>query len=83
MRVSALHVWPEFRKALATPSVTAACSGASSRMTLADLPPSSQVTGLTVCAASSLTRLPARVEPVNETASMPGCAAIASPTTCP
>src|SRR3954468_20976939 len=52
-------------------------------MTLADLPPSSQVTGLTVCAASSDTRRPARVEPVNETASTPGGAAIASPTTGP
>src|SRR3954453_15742001 len=83
MRVSALHVWPELRNALATPSVTASCNGASSRITLADLPPSSQVTGLTVCDASSLTRLPARVEPVNETASTPGWAAIASPTTGP
>ncbi len=49
----------------------------------ADLPPSSSVTRFTVCAASSLTRFPARVEPVNDTMSTSGCAAIASPTTGP
>jgi hypothetical protein len=38
---------------------------------------------LTVSAASSLTRLPARVEPVKETMSIPGCEAIASPATGP
>ena len=83
MRVSALQVWPEFRKHFATPSGTARCRSASSRITFGDLPPSSSATRLTVCAASSLTRRPARVEPVNETMSMPGCAAIASPTTGP
>src|SRR6201990_3330434 len=48
-----------------------------------DLPPSSIATGLTVAAASSETRRPARVEPVKETMSTPGWAAIASPTTGP
>ena len=47
------------------------------------MPPSSIATGLTVPEASSLTRLPARVEPVKETMSTPGWAAIASPTTGP
>ena len=49
-------------------------------MTLADLPPSSSATFLTVPAATSATRLPARVEPVKDTMSMPGWAAMASPT---
>jgi hypothetical protein len=38
---------------------------------------------LTVSEATTETRLPARVEPVNETMSTPGCAAMASPTTGP
>src|SRR4051812_33308631 len=52
-------------------------------MTLAALPPSSSETFFTVLAASSATRRPARVEPVNDTMSTSGCAAIASPTTGP
>ena len=50
---------------------------------LADLPPSSSDTRLTVCDATSATRFPARVEPVKLTMSTSGCAAIASPTTGP
>ena len=50
---------------------------------MADLPPSSTATGLTLWAASSETRRPARVEPVNETRSVSGCETIASPTTGP
>ena len=53
---------------------------ASSSTTAGDLPPSSSATRFTVPEATSLTRLPARVDPVNEIMSMPGCAAIASPT---
>ena len=52
-------------------------------MTNGDLPPSSSATFFTECAASSATRLPARVEPVNDTMSTSGCAASASPTTGP
>ena len=50
---------------------------------VADLPPSSSATRFTVCAASSETRFPARVEPVNEIMSTLGCRASASPTTGP
>ena len=50
---------------------------------MADLPPNSSATRLTVAAATSATRLPARVEPVNETMSTSGWAAMASPTTGP
>src|SRR5436189_3084746 len=56
---------------------------ASSSTTAADLPPSSSATRLTVFDATSDTRLPAAVEPVNDTMSTCGCAAIASPTTGP
>src|SRR3954452_8519305 len=52
-------------------------------MTLADLPPSSSATFLTVWAPSSATRRPARVDPVNDTMSTSGCDAMASPTTGP
>src|SRR6185437_13262728 len=52
-------------------------------MMLADFPPSSRATRLTVWAASSLTRLPARVDPVKDTMSTPGWDAMASPTTGP
>jgi hypothetical protein len=49
----------------------------------ADLPPSSCATRFTVGAARAATRVPARLEPVNDTMSTPGCAAIASPTVGP
>ena len=49
----------------------------------ADLPPSSSATRFNDCDASSATRLPARVEPVNDTMSISGWAAIASPTVGP
>jgi hypothetical protein len=68
---------------LATPSGTAFSRSASSRITFGDLPPSSIATGFTVAAASSLTRRPARVEPVKETMSTSRCPTIASPTTGP
>ena len=50
---------------------------------LADLPPNSCATRLTVCAALRATSMPARVEPVNETMSMSGCEARAVPTVGP
>ena len=68
---------------MATPSGTARARSASSRITFGDLPPSSIATGLTVAEASSETRRPARVEPVKETMSTPGCPATASPATGP
>ncbi len=83
MRVSALHVWPEFAYAAPTPAGTIFWKSASSSSTLGDLPPSSSATRLMLGAASSDTRRPARVEPVNDTMSTSGCAASASPTTGP
>src|SRR5215211_166213 len=52
-------------------------------MMLADLPPSSCATRLTVSAASLATLTPAVVDPVNDTMSISGWAAIASPTVGP
>ena len=52
-------------------------------MMLADLPPSSRATRFTVAAATSLTRVPARVEPVKLTMSTSGCSASGAPTAGP
>ena len=50
---------------------------------MADLPPSSRVTLFAVAAASSATRRPVRVEPVNDTMSTSRWLATASPTSEP
>ena len=71
------------RITLSTPSFTDFFRSASSRMMLADLPPSSWCTRLTVSAAALATRMPARVEPVKETMSTPGWREMASPTVGP
>jgi len=68
---------------LLMPLVTAVWKSTSGSRMLADLPPSSWATRFTVVAAACATRMPARVEPVNDIMSMPGCADIASPTTAP
>jgi hypothetical protein len=66
MREGALQDWPELVIMVRTPEVTAFSRGASGVMMLADLPPSSWATRLTVAAAAWATRIPARVEPVND-----------------
>jgi hypothetical protein len=76
-------VCPPFMNAFATPNLTAPVRSASSSTTFADLPPSSSATRFTVSAATTDTRLPALVEPVKDTMSTSGWAAIASPTTGP
>ena len=81
IRVGALHDWPELRKHSFTPSVTAFVQSTSSSRMFADLPPSSWPTRLTVGAARIATSMPAPVEPVKDMQSMPGCSAIAWPTT--
>ena len=84
MRVHAVQVWPPLMKQLASPTLTALARSASSSTTKALLPPSSsddlldRVGGRPPC-----TRLPAAVEPVKDTMSTSGWAAIASPTTGP
>ena len=47
------------------------------------LPPSSCATRLTVVAAALATSMPARVEPVKDTMSIPGWLEIAAPTSAP
>src|SRR5262249_36915065 len=83
MRVHAMQVCPPLRYALDIPARTASSTGASSRMMNGDLPPSSSVTFFTCGAASSAMRLPAAVDPVNDTIDTSGCFTIASPTTGP
>jgi hypothetical protein len=82
-RVGALQDWPLFMKQPRTPLVTAAARSTSSSRMFADLPPSSCATRFTVGAAAWATWTPARVEPVKETMSTSGCAAMAAPTVGP
>ncbi len=83
IRVSAEQVCPELRYAACTERAAAAAGSASGMTISGDLPPSSSDTRLTDCEASSMTRLPASVEPVNDTMSTSGWTAMASPTTGP
>ena len=83
MRVPASHDWPEFTYIAATSRVITASRSASSSTMLADLPPSSCATRLTVGAALRATSMPARVDPVNDTIWTSGCAESAAPTVGP
>src|SRR3569832_925734 len=83
MREGALQDWPELVIICITPPETALVRSASSSTMFGDLPPSSCATRLTVSAAARATAMPARVEPVNDIMSMPGCEDIASPTVGP
>ena len=83
MRVGASQDWPLLPKQALTPFFTARSKSASGRMMLADLPPSSCDTRLTVFAAVSATMMPARVEPVNDTISTSGWPAMTWPTSGP
>src|SRR5690606_8596801 len=70
---------PEFMNTACTPCGTKMARFASSSKMLADLPPSSCATRLTVVAALSATSMPARVEPVNDTMSTSECVLRATP----
>ena len=83
IRVGALQDWPELVHMPNTSREMAAAKSASSRMMLADLPPSSCATRFTVGAALRATSTPARVEPVNDTMSTSGCEEMAAPTVGP
>ncbi len=82
MRVGALQLWPVLLKQRITPCFTA-FSGASAKMMLAPLPPSSRLTRLIVSAAAFEISRPARVEPVKLTMSTSGCAESWLPTPSP
>ncbi|MNT56903.1 hypothetical protein D3C72_1942400 [compost metagenome] len=73
MRVGASQDWPELLKHSSTLPVTRSSRSASAKTMFGDLPPSSSVTRLTVSAASLLTAMPARVEPVNDIMSISRC----------
>src|ERR1700744_4329201 len=80
MRDGALQDWPELDIMFFTPCEAAFFRSASSSTMFGDLPPNSCATRFTVSAAALATAIPARVEPVNDIMSMPGCEDIASPT---
>ena len=83
MRVGALQDWPVLPAQPNTPPFTARAISTSSSRMLADLPPSSWVTRLTVSAAPFATATPPRVEPVKDIMSISGWADMASPTVGP
>src|SRR5271170_6228931 len=83
MRVGAWHDCPAFANSLWTLACAAAATSAPGSTILADFPPSSWCTRLTVSAAALATSTPARVEPVNDTISISGCEAMACPTVGP
>ena len=70
-------------KQLRTATGSAAARSVSSSRMNGDLPPSSSVTRLTVCAAACATRIPACVEPVMLTMSTPGWPDSSSPISLP
>src|SRR3984885_15406453 len=74
------HACPALAKH-SEPSCAAAADRSTSSSTIAaDLPPSSRVTGLSVCPQCGGVRRPAGVAPATATVSTPGCAASISPT---
>src|SRR6056300_1196330 len=83
MRDAALHDCPVLLKQKAAPRATAAVTSQSSNTRFGDLPPSSSDTVLTVSAAALLINTPARVDPVNDTTSISGCADNKLPTPAP
>ena len=70
--------WPAWKQTMDRATCIAK-SGASSRMMLADLPPSSRNTRLSVAAPRSMMRLPMAVDPVNEMRSTRGSLTSISP----
>ena len=74
------HTWPPWKNVPHSTAAAAMSRSASSSTMLADLPPSSRVTGFTVPDASCMMRRPTSVEPVNAVLSTIGLAASSSPT---
>ena len=83
MRVAAVQSWPQLAKAPTIAPSAAASRSASSKTTNGALPPSSRCTRLTVPAASRMTLVPVRVEPVTEISATSSCRASAPPTSAP
>ena len=78
-RDPAQHTWPWLKKIPLTMPSTAWSSAASSKTMLADLPPSSSVSGTPRPASAAWMSLPTPVEPVNATLSMSGSRTSAAP----
>ena len=73
MRERAQQSWPALPKTAPGAAAAAAWMSASANTTLADLPPSSKVTRLIVCAAPAAIVRPTAVEPVKATLATSGC----------
>ena len=83
MRERAQQSWPALSKTEYGAAAAARSMSASSKMTFADLPPSSSVTRLIVPAAPCMTRRPTSVDPVNAIFATSGCSIRRCPTTEP
>ncbi len=83
MRERAQQSWPALPRKAIGAAAAAASRSASPKTTLADLPPSSSVTRLIVCAAPAAIERPTAVEPVNATLATSGCSTSAWPTVDP
>ena len=73
MRERAQQSWPALPNTAPGAAAAAAWRSASAKTTLADLPPSSSVTRLIVCAAPAAIVRPTSVEPVKATLATSGC----------
>ena len=83
MRERAQQSWPALSKTEYGAAAAAFSRSASSKITFADLPPSSSVTRLIVPAAPCITSRPTSVEPVNAIFATSGCSMRRCPTTEP
>ena len=83
IRDRAQQSWPALPNIPAGAAAAAASRSASAKITFADLPPSSSVTRLIVCAAAAAIRRPTSVEPVNATLATSGCSTRRLPATEP
>ncbi len=73
MRERAQQSWPALPNTAGPAAAAAAAMSASANTMFADLPPSSSVTRLIVCAAVAAIRRPTSVEPVKATLATSGC----------
>ncbi len=83
MRERAQQSWPALPKTALGAAAAARSRSASAKTMLADLPPSSSVTRLIVCAAAAAIPRPTSVEPVKATLATSGCSTRRCPHTRP
>ncbi len=79
IRERAQQSWPALPNTAIGAAAAAASRSASAKITLADLPPSSSVTRLIVCAALAAIERPTSVEPVNAIFATSGCSTRRAP----